>query len=101
MLTLKKFSYIKLKQNTTAMHKKRAFIISILYFSSFCLSAAGIHVDKKTALQIDREIEKHIYEIIRTRRYIHINPELGNHEYETAKLVASKLMSLAPEMAKR
>lgn len=80
------------------MHKKRAFIISILYFSSFCLSVAGIHVDKKTALQIDREIEKHIYEIIRTRRYIHINPELGNHEYETAKLVASKLMSLGLEV---
>ena len=55
-------------------------------------------VDQKTSLRIDQEIEKARPEIIKIRRFIHMNPELSNREYETAKLVASKLTSLGLEV---
>lgn len=55
-------------------------------------------VDTKTALKIDQEIEKHKAEIIKIRRFIHMNPELSNREYETSKLVAAKLDSLGLEV---
>ncbi len=48
--------------------------------------------------RIKEEIEKHKLEIIKIRRFIHMNPELSNREFETAKLVASKLMSLGLEI---
>jgi amidohydrolase len=51
-------------------------------------------VDKKTAVRIDKEIQNHLQEIIKTRRYLHMNPELGNREFDTSKLVASKLLSM-------
>lgn len=55
-------------------------------------------VDAKTSRRIDQEIEKVRPEIIKIRRFIHMNPELSNREYETAKLVASKLTSLGLEV---
>ena len=55
-------------------------------------------VDLRTSQKIDQEIEKAKPEIIKIRRFIHMNPELGNREYETAKLVASKLTSLGFEV---
>jgi amidohydrolase len=55
-------------------------------------------VDAKTSLKIDQEIEKVRPEIIKIRRFIHMNPELSNREYETAKLVAAKLTSLGLEV---
>jgi amidohydrolase len=47
---------------------------------------------------IDQEIHKHRPEIIRTRRFLHMNPELGNREFETANLIASKLLSFGLEV---
>ncbi len=55
-------------------------------------------VDEKTSRKIDQEIEKVRPEIIKIRRFIHMNPELSNREFETAKLVASKLTSLGLEV---
>jgi amidohydrolase len=55
-------------------------------------------VDARTAQKIDQEIEKYKPEIIKIRRFIHMNPELSNREYETAKLVAAKLVSLGLEV---
>ncbi|GAI98494.1 unnamed protein product, partial [marine sediment metagenome] len=37
-------------------------------------------------------------EIIKIRRFLHMNPELSNREYETSKLITSKLMSLGIEV---
>ncbi len=51
-------------------------------------------VDPKTAQKIDDEIEKNRSEIIKIRRFIHMNPELSNREFETARLVSSKLDTL-------
>ncbi|HAR37050.1 MAG TPA: amidohydrolase [Acidobacteria bacterium] len=47
---------------------------------------------------MDLEIEKNRAEMIKIRRFLHMNPELGNRELETAKLIASKLSSLGLEV---
>lgn len=61
-------------------------------------SPFGWGVEPRTARLIDLEIQKHKDEIIRIRRFIHMNPELGNREFDTAKLVASKLLSFGLEV---
>lgn len=58
----------------------------------------GMGVDPQTARLIDREIQKHKAEIIRTRRFLHMNPELGNREFESANLIATKLLSFGLEV---
>jgi len=58
------------------------------------LPAALPAVDSRTAQKIDEEIEKNRAEITKIRRFIHMNPELGNREFETARLVSSKLDTL-------
>jgi amidohydrolase len=62
------------------------------------ISIMGLGVDSKTARRIDQEIQKYRAEIIRTRRFLHMNPELGNQESETANLIASKLLSFDLEV---
>jgi amidohydrolase len=59
--------------------------------------AAGA-VDPKTSRRIDDEIEKNRAEIVKIRRFIHMNPELGNREVETARLIAAKLQPLGFEV---
>ena len=44
------------------------------------------------------EVRDYEDEIIRIRRHIHANPELTFKEFETAKLVATKLRSLGIEV---
>lgn len=73
----------------------RVFFIFIVAFSIFVTGKAA---DQKTAILIDREIRKHEAEIIKTRRFLHMNPELSNREFETANLIASKLLSLGLEV---
>jgi amidohydrolase len=51
-------------------------------------------VDKKTASDIDREIEKSRAELIKVRRFIHMNPQLPGREGETAKLISGRLQAL-------
>ncbi|MCX6568510.1 MAG: M20 family metallopeptidase [Candidatus Aminicenantes bacterium] len=55
-------------------------------------------VDLKTSQRIDEEIEKNRAEIIKVRRFIHMNPELGNREFETARLISAKLEPLGFEV---
>jgi amidohydrolase len=71
-----------------------ALLAGVLVLAPLSLTA----VDAKTSQKIDQEIEKYKPEIIKIRRFIHMNPELGNREYETAKLVAAKLTSLGFEV---
>ena len=74
-------------------------ILKLLFFilGFFCaLIAEG--VDKNTALIIDREIGKNRAELIKIRRLFHMYPELGNREYKTAKLIASRLIPLGLEV---
>ncbi len=54
--------------------------------------------DCQTDLRIDALIESRKDEIINIRRFLHMNPELSNKEFETARLVSSKLESLGFEV---
>lgn len=63
----------------------------VLFFS---MSLVFFAVDKRTSQLIDLEIQRNWKEILKTRRFIHMNPELSNREFETSKLIAAKLMSL-------
>jgi len=78
------------------MRNSRVVVLSaaILVLAPSILPA----VDARTAQRIDQEIEKVKPEIVKIRRFIHMNPELANREYETAKLVAAKLSSLGFEV---
>jgi amidohydrolase len=76
--------------------KKRLFFLIILLCLIFPWTLPAI--DRKISSTIDQEIEKNRTEIIKIRRFIHMNPELSNREYETAKLVANKLSSLGLEV---
>ncbi|MGD2246213.1 MAG: M20 family metallopeptidase [Candidatus Aminicenantes bacterium] len=73
--------------------------VSVLAFI-FCLGLASnsLAVDEKTAFRIEKSIKEHYKEIINIRRFLHMNPELSNREYETAKLIASELLSLGFEL---
>lgn len=76
-------------------YKSVLCLISIL---GLCLAPKVLAVDTTTRQLIDKEIQKHLEEIIQTRRYLHMNPELSNREFATAKLVASKLLSMGLEV---
>ena len=76
-------------------HVLRSLAILISLLTTFLM---GMGVDTQTARLIDQEIQKYKAEIIRTRRFLHMNPELGNREFETANLVASKLLSFGLEV---
>ena len=69
------------------------FLITIFFSSSHFFAADDSNTDL-----IDKGIEKHKAEIIKIRRFLHMNPELSNREYETSKLIASKLLSLGLEV---
>jgi amidohydrolase len=71
------------------------FFVLIGLLITVCI---GMGVDPQTARLIDQEIQKNKAEIIRTRRFLHMNPELGNREYETANLIASRLLSFGLEV---
>ncbi len=83
----------------------RAAALSPLAFWLFAGLAAGpafapalSAADSRTAQRIDDEIEKNKAEVIKFRRFFHMNPELGNREVETAKLIRGKLESLGFEV---
>ncbi|MCX6567099.1 MAG: amidohydrolase [Candidatus Aminicenantes bacterium] len=57
-------------------------------------SSAFSTVDKKTAGEIDHEIEKIMTEMVKIRRLIHMDPQLPGREQETAKIVAARLAAL-------
>lgn len=76
------------------MIQKARFLSVLPALTALFLTVAAFGVDRNTALEILREIEKLKPEIIRIHRFIHMNPELGNREFQTANLVTSKLLSL-------
>lgn len=79
------------------MDNRRLLIAAVLIASLLFKSAAGA-VDKKTAFRIEKAIQEYNQEIINSRRFLHMNPELAYQEFETAKLIASKLISLGLEI---
>ena len=77
---------------------KAVIRISTILIGLSAMFHTGMGVDVPTACLIDQEIQKHKSEIIRTRRFLHMNPELGNREFETANLIATKLLSFGLEV---
>jgi amidohydrolase len=69
-----------------------------LLFAFLCPSPSFSAVDKKTAADIDREIEKIRTEMVKIRRLIHMDPQLPGREQETAKIVAARLAALGFEV---
>lgn len=76
------------------MALKRKFQILSVLFSVCCCVLTAPAVDKKTAADIEREIEKIRLEIIKVRRRIHMDPQLAYHEQETANIVSGRLTGL-------
>ncbi len=72
------------------------FLLSLILWPRPAPAQSGI--DQKLVQVIDQEIEKNRAEMVKVRRFLHMNPELGNRELETSKLVASKLTSLGLEV---
>jgi amidohydrolase len=79
-----------------ALSRRFAALAIILAMAG--LPPAARAVDPKTGRRIDEEIEKVKAEVVKIRRFIHMNPELGNREFETAKLIAAKLKPLGFEV---
>jgi len=69
----------------------------LLVIAALVSAAAPEPVDTRTARRIDAEIERIEDEIVQIRRFLHMNPELSNREFETSRFVASKLESLGLE----
>jgi amidohydrolase len=78
------------------MKKQRVVILLAAVLAG--LPPAVRSVDLKTSQRIDAEIEKNKAEIVKIRRFIHMNPELGNREFETARLISAKLEPLGFEV---
>lgn len=67
---------------------------SLTFFTAPLLSA----VDRITAAEIEALVEKYRPEIVRLRRYFHMNPELSGQEIETSRLISARLISLGFEV---
>jgi amidohydrolase len=81
-----------MKIPTPRARRLPVLLLSLSLFAVFPLAIRA--VDNKTAQRIDEEIERNRAEIIKIRRFIHMNPELGNREVETSRLVGAKLETL-------
>jgi amidohydrolase len=79
-----------------AVNKPIKFFASASVLLFLALSTAAI--DRRTAADIDREIEKIKPDMIKIRRFMHMNPQLANREQDTVKLISSKLASLGMEV---
>jgi amidohydrolase len=73
---------------------KSLFRVLFIVFSVLCSTLAAPAVDKKTAADIDREIEKIRGDMVKIRNFIHRNPELAYREQDTGKIIGSRLVSL-------
>lgn len=67
---------------------------SLTFFTTPLLAA----VDRITAAEIETLVEKYRPEIVRLRRYFHMNPELSGQEIETSRLISARLISLGFEV---
>jgi amidohydrolase len=85
-------------KNSRFSSLREVLLVFLACFSLLMLPAVLGAVDTKTAQKIEEEIEKNKSEIIKIRRFIHMNPELSNREFETSRLVGAKLETLGLEV---
>lgn len=67
-------------------------------FLPFALGTALLGAGAATAAAPDQLLKQAEPKVIEWRRHIHRNPELGNHEFETAKYIANHLKSLGMQV---
>ena len=72
--------------------RERTILFLLLSVCSLAFPAPV--VDKKAAAEIDLEIEKIRGELVKIRRFIHMNPQLPGREGDTAKLISGRLQAL-------
>jgi len=65
---------------------------------SLSWASPGQAVDRKTALAIEQEIVRLSPELIKVRRYLHMNPELSFQETATGNMLRSKLAAQGLEI---
>jgi amidohydrolase len=73
---------------------KNRVLVVLMCGLSITSTAAAQQFDSR----IDAEVQRVLPSIVEARHRIHQNPELGNREFETAKLVADHLRSLGFEV---
>jgi amidohydrolase len=76
----------------------RYFAWLVLLGLSFSWASPGQAVDRKTALAIEQEIVRLGPELIKVRRYLHMNPELSFQETATGNMLRSKLAAQGLEI---
>ncbi|MGH7500814.1 MAG: M20 metallopeptidase family protein [Longimicrobiales bacterium] len=69
-------------------------LAAVAALSTFASAAAAQRFDSR----IDAEVERLLPQIVEARHRIHQNPELGNREFATARLVAEHLRGLGFEV---
>jgi amidohydrolase len=89
--------YSPMRTRTTIAPRRLPAVLLVLGLFAV-LPGALRAVDAKTAQRIDEEIERNKAEVIKIRRFIHMNPELSNREFETSRLVGAKLDTLGLEV---
>jgi amidohydrolase len=80
------------------MNIGRHYLWTIVISLGFLLPAAGLAVDRKTFLAVDQEISRLNPELIKIRRYLHMNPELSFQETATSNILRSKLAAQGLEI---
>jgi amidohydrolase len=68
-------------------------VLSVVISAVCCLLPASA-IDKKTVVELDRQIQKIRPEMVKIRRFLHMNPQLANRETETAKSISASLAKL-------
>ena len=79
--------------NKVELKKFSTTIISVLVL--ILLTSPTLFAQQQ---KVDGLVDRYVSEIIEIRHQIHQNPELGNREFETAKLIAEHLRSLGIEV---
>lgn len=78
--------------------KKELICFVIILVGLAGLTGPLFGVDRLTSLQIKREIRRIENDVLQIRRFLHMNPELSAEEFETTKLIATKLLALNLEL---
>jgi len=76
----------------------RCLTWAMLLGLSLTWAAPGLAVNRKTRLAVEQEIARLTPELIKVKRYLHMNPELGFQETATSSVLRAKLAAQGLEI---